>query len=370
MARTEHSLPEPLNILLIRLSSLGDIVLTTPAIRALRERYPDARIDYVVGDRFVGALSQHPEIGRLLVFPKRRIKELWKSGQIAALLREISRFVRELRKKAYDYVIDLHNVTDSALIALFADGRIKAGHRRQLLSLPFKVRASFDDGFASAEMHAAESALMFLVESGCLDLRDLPPEPHLDYFLPPSAAGEVDLFLESHGLAGKGLVGINPCGSYPFKRWHEERFAAVGDWLHAEYGAAVIIFGSPAEQDIVRRVMGRMGTAAVDSSHLTLFQAFELIRRLALFVTNDSAPMHVAAAFDTPTVALHGPINSRKFHPLSQNAIGIGKELACLPCRRPRDCARRDCWDLVSVEEVCGACRDLIRKLGLFRAEH
>lgn len=361
---------EPLNILLIRLSSLGDIILTTPAIRALRERYPDARIDYVVGDRFVSALSEHPEIGRLLVFPKRRIKELWKSRRMAALMREIRLFVRELRETTYDYVIDLHNVTDSALIALFADGKVKAGHRRQLLSLPFRVRASFDDGFASAEMHAAESALMFLVESGCLDVRDLPSAPHLDYYIPPSAAGEVDLFLESHALAGKRLVGINPCGSYPFKRWHEERFAAVGDRLHAEYGAPIIIFGSPAEKDIVGRVMGRMTTPAIDSSNLTLFQAFELIRRLTLFVTNDSAPMHVAAAFDTPTVALHGPINSRKFHPLSQSAIGISKDLACLPCRQPRDCARRDCWDMVSAEEVCGACLELIRKLGLFPAGH
>ena len=348
-----------MNILLVRLSSFGDIVLTTPVIKALRRRYPDASLDFALYDRFNAALSEHPEIDRLLVLPKKKLKQLLGQRRYLAFLRELIGFVSELRRKKYDQVIDLHNVTESALVALLARGGVKTGNRRQLLTLLFDKRLAIDDGFSTAKSHVAYTNLSYLQAAGLLGESDLPAAPRLEFFLPAAAVAEVDAYLREHGLEGKRLAGVNPCASYDFKRWNEAGFAAVADHL-AESGYTVLIFGSPGEQAIVQRVIDGMKQKALDTSHLTLFQAFELIRRLKLFVTNDSAPMHIASAFDTPLVAIHGPINVRKFGPLSGHAVSLTRELPCLPCKSSRDCADRTCFDSVTAEEVSAACDRLL----------
>lgn len=351
-------------ILLIRLSSFGDILLTTPAIRALRNRYPDARIDVMVYDRFAASLVHHPEIGRLLLLPKKVLKEQLAHRQFSSFLKTMRSFIAEIRSVHYDYVIDMHNVTDSALAALFSRGKVKAGHKKQLLSCFFNVRSSFDVGFASASMHAAESNLRFLVDAGCLDAADLPDKPRLEFIIPDNVKREIDDYLQHQGLQDKLLIGINPCASYEYKRWDAGRFAAVADQLAETYGATILLFGSPAEQPVVRQVMAAMKHPAIDTSLLTLFQAFELIGRLRLFVTNDSAPMHIAAALGTPLVALHGPINIRRFAPLSDVARSISKsDLACLPCKDIAICPNRICFENVSVPEVCNACKELLSPL-------
>jgi len=352
-----------MNILLIRLSSFGDIVLTTPAIRALRSRYPDARIDFAVYDRFAATLAHHPGIDNLYLVPKKQLKQQLAEGNYRGFWLIMRKFIQEIREVPYDYIVDLHNVTESALVAIAAKGRVKVGHRKQLLSLLFTVRSRFDIGFASATMHAAESALSFLVDAGCLAKADLPEKPRLEFIVPSGTAAGVDEYLRQQELTGKRLIGINPCASYDFKRWSPERFAAVADYLATEFGYTVLLFGSPAEQAVVQQVMNAMRRPAVDTSSLPIFQAFELIRRLELFVTNDSAPMHIAAAFGTPLVALHGPINVKKFSPLTDRARSMSKQLPCLPCKDIKKCPSRDCFGLVTVEEVCAACRDLLASL-------
>jgi heptosyltransferase II len=349
------------SILLIRLSSFGDILLATPAIRAIRNRYPEARIDVVVYDRFAASLTHNPEVDRLFLLPKKTLKEQLKHRQFGSFLKTLRDFISDLRSTEYDYVIDLHNVTDSALTALFARGKVKAGHKKQMLSCFFAVRSSFDVGFASAGMHAAESNLRFLVDAGCLDETDLPDKPRLEFTVPENVKHEVDDFMQQQGLKEKLLIGINPCASYAFKRWETESFAGVADKLAKTYGATILLFGSPAEQPVVKQVMAAMKHPAIDTSMLTLYQAFELIGRLRLFVTNDSAPMHIAAAFGTPLVALHGPINVGRFAPLSDVARSISKsELACLPCKDIAICPNRLCFKQVSITEVCSACHELL----------
>jgi len=347
-------------ILLIRLSSLGDIIMTTPVIRALRNRYPDAQIDFVVYDRFAAALAHHPDLNRLFILPKKKLKEHLAQISFGAFWHTLHDFITDLRTTRYDYIIDLHNVTESALTAITAHGQVKVGHIKQLLSLFFKVRSKFDIGFESATMHAVESNLRYLVDAGCLTLSDLPEKPRLEFFTPVATRQEVDEYLTQQDLVGKLIMGVNPCASYHYKRWNGERFAAVADFLAEKYGAKILLFGSPNEQPTLLEVMAVMKNRAVDTSHLSAFQAFELIGRLRLFVTNDSAPMHIAAALGTPLVAIHGPINVKKFAPVSDVARSITKELPCLPCKKVSECSSQICFDQVTVEEVCLACRDLL----------
>lgn len=347
-------------ILLIRLGSLGDVVLATPAIRALKNMVSNCQIDFVVYDRFASALTHHPDLNRLLLVPKKELKADLFQGRYSSFMRTLSRFIKDLRSVQYDYVIDLHNVTDSALVALLARGRIKVGHKKQILSLFFSMRSAFDIGFASSRMHAAEANLRFLVDAGCLEESDIPKTPRLEFFGPQSAHSEIDTYLQEQNLSDKQLIGINPCASYDFKRWSAEGFAAVADYLVETYNCTILLFGSPNEQPVVHQVMSAMNSPAIDTSSLTLFQAFELIGRLQLFVTNDSAPMHIAAAMGTPLVVIHGPINVKKFYPLAERVRSISKDLPCLPCKDIAICRSRLCFDLVTVEEVCQACDELL----------
>ncbi len=346
-------------ILLVRLGSLGDIILTTPAIRALKSREPDCLIDFVVYDRFAAALNYHPDLNRLLLLPKKELKADLSQGLYSAFVRKLNKFIKELRSVQYDYVVDLHNVTDSALVAMLARSRVKVGHKKQLLSLFFSVRSVFDVGFASASMHAAEANLRFLVDAGCLTEADIPQKLRLDFFNPESVKSEIDAYLNKQTLQKQLLIGINPCASYDFKRWNAQRFAAVADFLAEKYSAAILLFGSPNEQVVVQQVLNAMKKPAINTSHLTLFQAFELIGRLNLFVTNDSAPMHIAAAMATPLVVIHGPINLKKFYPLADRVRSISKELPCLPCKDISACRSQLCFEQVTVEEVCQACDEL-----------
>lgn len=348
-----------MNILLVRLSSFGDILLTTPAIRALRRKYPDARIDMAVYDRFSLAASAHPEIDTLHILPKKRLKELLKGRRYGEFLALLNDFIRNLRKVRYDHAIDMHNVTESALTVLASKAGSRTGHKRQLLTALFNRRSSFDDNVISSKLHTVETNIRFLIDAGLLVEGDIPTDARPEFYLPSGTAEKVDEWLASNGLEGKPLAGVNPCASYDFKRWSEEGFARVADHLH-ELGYTVLLFGTPAEQEVVNRVKGAMRHPAV--AGLPLFAAFDLIRRLKIFVTNDSGPMHVAAAFNVPIVAIHGPANIHRFRPLAEYVRSVTRELSCLPCRAKiaRQCVGRDCLSTVTASEVCSACDSLL----------
>lgn len=352
-----------MRILLIRLSSFGDIVLATPTIAALAKRYPHAHIDFVTYDRFRAALEHHPGVDRLLTLPKRRIRGAFKSWKLLGAAGGIRRFVRELRREQYDLVVDLHNVTDSALVGLLARGAHKAGARRQVLTTPFHTRTEFDDRNETATHHAAVTNLWYLVEAGWLQEHDVPAAPALEFHTPPAAKRNVDHFLMDNGLAGRALAGFNPGGSYAYKRWPAERFAEVANSVHERYGMPLLLFGGPAERDVVSEVSARITAAPViNTCDLSLYEAFELISRLRLFVTNDSAPLHVAAAAGTPTVGLYGPANYRKFAPLAPTVTPVMVDVPCRPCTPSvgRACDHRSCFANITVARVQEACAALL----------
>lgn len=313
-----------MRILLIRLSSFGDILFVTPALTALKAQYPAVQVDVAVYERFLPALACHPLVDRVLTFPKRELEQAlrtWHPGHAWRLLRQ---FRKELRSERYDAIIDLHNVTDSAVIAWLAKGGPRTGHRRQLLSLLFRNRLRINDDSHSALHHSALTNLWYLQTAGLLPAATLPDQPHLEFHLPPEAERAAAAFLEQRGLIGKRLAGINPCSSYPYKRWHEAGFASLGEYLHRHYGMELLVFGGPQEQDTVQQVLERM-KAPGHAVNLPLFQAFALIKRLSFFLSNDSGPAHVASAWDIPQVVLYGASNYFKFYPLSPVAEAIHK---------------------------------------------
>ncbi|MCA9239360.1 MAG: glycosyltransferase family 9 protein [Planctomycetales bacterium] len=353
-----------MNILLVRLSSFGDILFTTPVIDAIHRAHPGAQVDVVTYQRFAGALEHHPGVRRLLRLPKKSLGQAFKSCRVGAFTRGFSRFASELRAERYDLAVDLHNVTDSSLVARLARAAHRVGNRRQTLSTGFRTRCGFDDRNETAHEHAAVSNLRYLVDAGVLDEQSLTEPPRLSFYTPQDARQNVDRYLAENDLAGRQLVGLNPGGSYEYKRWPPERFAEVGAYLQQQLGSPVLLFGGPAEREVVSRVAAGIPGPVVDTSALPMFDAFELISRLRLFVTNDSAPLHIAAAARVPAVGLYGPANFEKFYPLSDLIEPVLVDVPCRPCtpKQGRACRHRDCFGRMTVQRVCGICDVVLEK--------
>jgi len=264
------------------------------------------------------------------------------------------RFRRELRRERYDHVIDLHNVTDSALVALAARARTRSGNRRQLLTLFFSRRLRLDDRNETAQVHASLLAMQAVSLSGAVGDTPLPAIPLTTFHLSPAQTAAADAFLARHGLNGKLLCGINPAASAAWKRWPAERFAAVADFVGRHWNLPVLLFGSPAERPLLEDIAARLATPPVLVCEEDMMVSFAILARVGFYVTADSGPMHVAAALDIPQVAIFGPSSFAKFFPLSRQARVVRQPVPCVPCppARGRKCAHRSCLNAIATEAV------------------
>ncbi|MCK4907880.1 MAG: glycosyltransferase family 9 protein [Spirochaetes bacterium] len=346
-----------MKVLIIRLSSFGDILFTTPSIRALYKKHKNIQIDILIYSRFIKAVSENPLLNKVHTLPKREIGSLFKKFKILSAFKKLITFLKALRKTKYDYIIDMHNVTDSALLALIAKGKYRIGNKSQLLSLFFTKRCSFNEDNYSANMHTAQSNLEYLREAGCIAEKDILSKPKLEFYIPKEDKRFITQYIKKNNLTGKKLAGINPCSSYDYKRWCEEGFAKTADYLHKIFKFTILIFGTPGEKAVVESVQRKMKCSSIDTSELTLFQAFELIRRLDFFVTNNTGPVHIAAAFDTPQVAVFGPTNYLKYYPLSDKAITLYDDISCEELRKRK--ASKNCFDNLDIKTVKKTCKKI-----------
>ena len=343
-----------MRILLIRLSSLGDIQLATAAAGLIRRARPDARVDMAVYSQFLPLIAERPDLDRKLAVPKRE------TGCALARLRFFRslglclRFRRELRRERYDHVIDLHNVTDSALVALAARTASRCGNRRQLLTLFFSRRLRLDDRNETAEIHASLLAMQAVSLSGAIGDTPLPAIPQTTFHFSPRQQEAAAAFLERHGLNGKLLCGINPAASAAWKRWPAERFAAVAEFAGWHWNLPVLLFGSPSERPLLEEIAGRLTMPPILVCEEDMMVSFAILARVGIYVTADSGPMHVAAALDIPHVAIFGPSSFRKFFPLSRHARVVRQPVPCAPCppARGRKCALRSCMHGIATEAV------------------
>lgn len=348
----------PPRILLIRLSSCGDILLVTPLLRALKARYPAAVIDFLAREKFAEALRHNPRINRLLCFPKNRLGALFRRGRFVAWLRLLLAFLRELRSIRYTHILDLHHVTDSALLALAARGGMRIGHRSQLLTLFFSRRAVFPVANRTAREYAALLALRMGEFAGLLAPPFPPARIRPDLHPGREALRQARAFLAEH--PGAPLFVCNPGASRRNKQWPEAHWIALGKKL-LRHGGRLIVIGGPDDRPAADRICRALGKNASSAIGLPLLVSFALLREAALLVTADSAALHAGVACRVPLVALFGPSNPRKFAPVSGPVRVLTAGCPQAPCseRQTRRC-RRGCMAAITPEAVFTACRELL----------
>jgi heptosyltransferase-2 len=340
---------DPPASLLVRATNwLGDAVMTTPALAAVREGFPDARIVLLARPPVAELFRHHPDVDEVMLYERPGRHE----GGFGRL-----RLAGELRRRRFDGALLLQNAFDAALIAFL--GRIpeRAGYptdgRRILLTLPVPLTP------AILERHEVEYYLCLVDGLGI----PRPVPAALKLAVTEEEREAMATRLASLGIErGAPIVAINPGATYgSAKRWYPDRFAAVADTLSAEWSARVVVVGSAAESPLAGEIEAATRNPPVNlAGKTTVRELMALLSLSSFLVTNDSGPMHIGAALGVPLVAIFGPTDWRRTSPWSSLAKVVRVEIDCSPCRR-RVCDRgHECMLGVTPGMVVDAAKALL----------
>ncbi len=339
--------PARLRKLLIRSTNwIGDAVMTTPAIRAIRRNFPEAEITLLALPWVADIFAASPHIDHLMLYERQ--------GRHQGLAGKV-RLAADLRSQGFDGAILLQNAFEAAFITALARIPARGGYTtdgRRLL-LTHGVRRDR----AILSQHQVQYYLAMLQGLGL----DCGGPDTLELFLPAETEQWAAGRLAEWRRPGSPVIGLNPGAAYgPAKRWPGEKYARLAEQLAVHTGATLLIFGTGADQEsaaaIRQRVAKTQQTCLDLTGRTTLAEAMALIRECDLFITNDSGLMHVAAALGTSLVAIFGSTDHLATGPYCSGAAVVRRELACSPCKKthcPEGHFR--CMEEISVQEVVQA---------------
>jgi len=329
---------------------IGDAVMATPALSALGRRFPSADIALLARPTIAALFEAHPGIDRRILYER--------PGRHDGL-GGLVRLTRALRRERFDLAVLFQNAFEAALIAVAAGIPKRIGYARD--GRRFLLTESYLGASAPHHQRAAYLHLMTLCGADGADA-----SPRL-WVRPEERA-------EAARIAGWSEMGtgvcINPGAAYgPAKQWASERFAAVADGLVRRFGIRVVIVGSAAEREIAEAVRRAMtAPAVVLAGQTTVRQMMGLLACCRLLVTNDSGPMHVAAALGTPVVAIFGPTDPTATSPAGAPCVIVQQPVDCAPCTYrvcPRFSDVHRCMTGISVTAVLAAAESALTESGL-----
>ncbi|BCR05199.1 ADP-heptose--LPS heptosyltransferase [Desulfuromonas versatilis] len=322
---------------------IGDAVMTTPALGALRAHFPNATISVVANPLVAELFRHHPYCDEVLVFDKKGAHQGW---------RGMLRFCGQLRQGRFDLAILLQNAIEAGIMAALAGIPRRAGFRTD--GRGFLLSHAVPISEADKKLHHTRYYLTMLERLGISGG---------DGLLRLESTAEESAWAESTLGDGEWMA-INPGAAYgSAKRWIPERFAAVGDQLAREFGVKVLLTGGPGEREIGRDIARAMTCGPLNLiGETSVRQMMALLSRCRLMVTNDSGPMHVAAAFAVPIVAVFGPTDHTTTSPLAETCRIIRKHCDCAPCLL-RECPLdHRCMTAISADDVLEGARSLLNK--------
>ena len=339
-------------ILLTRLKYIGDIVLTTPLIHTLRDRFPDAYIAYLGDKNGVSLLEQNPYLDEIFSIDFSR----------NTILQQLGLFY-QLNRKHFDLVIDLFCNPRSALLSFATQAPVRVGGNLPGRGKLYTIRIK-DDGIPKS---AVEFHYQSLKAAG-IEPKYFAPE----IFLTEDEKKESRRYLEWQGIDfSKPIVALHPGGTWPAKLWPAERFADLADLLVAKMHAQIILTKGPRDGEAAGKVESAIVGGVLSLPVLPLRQLAAILSLCAACVANDSGPMHIAAAVGTPTIGLFGPGEENIWFPYtpafpggSPKHIALRKDVPCHPCHL-NVCNRTgneymECMKLLSVNEVFNAVKERI----------
>ncbi len=338
-------------ILIIRLSSLGDIVLTTPVVRSLKQTFPQSQIIFLTKIQYLDLLKNDPNISCLIGLDARN-----KHRGISGFLK----LIRELKAFEFDLLVDLH----ANLRSFFFRHLLKAGtnikyNKRWLarfLLVHFKFLGAKSNPTVDSYLEALKKIGINSSERCPQIFLDWKGEGFLKGFL-------IEKRIEKHDI----VVGIHPGARWETKRWNEEKLAKVCQILLRQPKLKIALFGDQKDQEAIEGVnLPAEDQKLFKVMNLPLAEFMSLIKRCDCFVTNDSGPMHMASALGVPVVAIFGPTHPQLgFSPIGSESIVLTANVKCSPCslHGEKKCHEKSryCMDLIEPEMVTDAVEKLLQ---------
>ena len=302
---------QPPHVLLIRFSSIGDILLTTPLLRALRQSHPDLRLTFLTKRAYLPLLNHNPNVNRVI--------GLGPEGSLTGL-------AAELRTDRYTHLLDLHDNLRSRILRLLVPGRWRTypKHRLARALLIHAKRNRYRDRRPVAERYFAAAR----------DLQVVPDGGAPEFFVGPEAREEAAAWLDSVGLAGESrLVALAPGAAHATKRWPLDHWRTLVDRIVGDGFAVAVVGGTDDALLGARLSEQRRGRVASAAGMFGLQATGALLQRTRVLVSGDTGVMHMATGVGTPVVALFGPtVEAFGFFPYTRRATVLELPLPCRPC--------------------------------------
>ncbi len=302
---------DPRNILVIDFGQLGDVVLSLPALRAIRERFPSARITVAVGKPGAEIIELSGYANATFVVDRVSLRDGPKLVSIA----RIFQLVKKVRRSQFDFVIDLHSLSETNLLGFLSGAPKRLFSRRPGRSLNFL--SNFNPG-PPREDSSKHSIDRYLDVIQPLGIKNVSRWPRLNTRASDDMTIE-RMLKKAKADTGAPLVGLFPGAGHAGRRWPLERFAALADHLTRNEGARVIVFAGPEENDLSKEMRQIFPPSALIFDRLSLGQLASVQARLSVFVSNDTGPMHVATAVGTSVVMLSDRPTPNSFVPQEQH---------------------------------------------------
>jgi len=330
----------PNHILIVRFSSIGDIILTTPVVRCIRKAYPGAKISFLTKKEYAPLVSGNADISEVIAFDKQ-------SG--------LPELIRLLRDQNIDWFVDLHNNLRSNLIRILLRFPEVSSYHKQTLRRHLLVRFG--------KSYWREAKPVYLRYFDALKHRQIGYDGEgTSVMVPPSVVEEVQLKLKSDGWDGiQPLLVICPGASFRNKEWIPERFGLVASQIMESQNAFVVFLGGKADKLLCDTIISGMQVNVPSyAGQLSLQGSAALLQQASVVLTNDSGMMHLAQSQKTAVVAIFGPTSRELgFFPFPEKSIVLEKELPCRPCTTQglHHCPEKhfNCMKLIETEEATRA---------------
>jgi len=294
------------NILIIKPSSLGDIVLTLPALTALRKSFPDAKISWLIRPEFAPLLENHPHLTDVIAFDRKLLGKAWfHPHAFASLLSFISR----LRRNKFDAVIDLQGLFRTASLAWLSRCKKRFGmaNARELAHVFYTHKVVQDEHC----IHLVDYYLKIIQNVAV-------SETKVQFVFPqdPAAADSISKLLTSHGIRPDNYAVFVPGSAHSDKCWPIQRFAALADKISSRFHLAAVAIGTASEKDTVESLKNLANVPVANlAGRTSLRELIALLRTAKVVVSNDTGPGHIAAALGTPLVLIFGRSNPARVAP-------------------------------------------------------
>ncbi|HUQ33233.1 MAG TPA: glycosyltransferase family 9 protein [Pyrinomonadaceae bacterium] len=303
---------DPRNILVIDFGQLGDVVLSLPALRAIREKFPQARITVAVGKPGAPIVDLSGYSDATIVVDRVALRD----GSKALAVFRIGKIVKQVRRERFDFVIDLHSLSETNLLGFVSGAPRRLYARRPGRSLDilsnFHPKPPVED--TRPTKHAIDRYLDVLIPLG---IKDASRVPRLVTRASDDASVEQMLLKEKANVSAP-LVGLFPGAGHPGRRWPLARFGELAERLARNDGVRIILFAGPEERELVREMKATFPRGTIIFDRLSIPQLASALARLSVFVSNDTGPMHIATAVGVSVVALLDRPTPNSFIPVEE----------------------------------------------------